>query len=135
MNHNTSRVRPMGRGGFLRTLGTTLLMAGMVILPSGSAQAITPDVQAQADHYFHCLGLMLTDPEQHAEECLPNNIPNSNKSLSEPSIGSPPPPTKPECGEGEYEEGGQCYPEEKECEEYEYSSLYVSEEIECPQPA
>lgn len=120
-----------------RALGATLLAAGMALAPVGPAQAFTPDVREQADHYFHCLGLLLTDPVAHAKECSPNTIPNTNKSLTEPVIGAPPPPppSEPECGEGQYEEGGPCHPEEPACQDQEYQGSERTEDPECPPDA
>lgn len=117
-----------------RALGATLLAAGMALAPVGPAQAFTPDVREQADHYFHCLGLLLTDPVAHAKECSPNTIPNTNKSLAELGVGAPPPPppSGPQCGEDEYEEGGECYPKEPVCEESGYSTFVESEYPGCP---
>lgn len=102
-----------------RALGATLLAAGMALAPAGPAQAFTPDVREQADHYFHCLGLLLTDPVAHAKECSPNTIPNTNKSLTEPVIGAPPPPpSEPSCDE-----------------EQQFRGFEQSEDPECPPDA
>lgn len=99
-----------------RALGATLLAAGMALAPVGPAQAFTPDVREQADHYFHCLGLLLTDPVAHANECSPNTIPNTNKSLAELGSGAPPPPppSEPSCDEEQQFRGSERT-EDPEC--------------------
>lgn len=43
-------------------------------------------------HFIDCAGLMLTAPSIHAENCLPNHIPDSLSSLATPSVGAAPPP-------------------------------------------
>lgn len=50
------------------------------------AQALTA---AHVKHYIECFGWMITDPDTHADNCLPGHIPPL-ESLS--SDGGPPPP-------------------------------------------
>lgn len=48
-----------------------------------------------ARHFFQCLGLMLSKPDVHAQECLPNRVESPFGSMSGttggPSVAAPPP--------------------------------------------
>lgn len=54
-----------------RALLTATLCASFLVAPQ--AQSFER-VVIGARHYFHCLGLMLSDPRAHEAECLPNNM-------------------------------------------------------------
>lgn len=49
-------------------------VAGMIFFGgTATVSAFTPDVAAQAKHYWECFGWMITDPDTHAANCLPGN--------------------------------------------------------------
>ena len=74
--------------GLLRVLAGAMLAVSLSLAASSGAQAFTPNVTRVADHFFECLGLMLTDPAGHASQCGPSLIAPSNDSLLAGSGGS-----------------------------------------------
>lgn len=61
-----------------RRIGRTLVectAVGLFLLGStAAAQAFTPDVADQVEHFVTCFGLMITDPATHATECGPGHF-------------------------------------------------------------
>ena len=53
----------------LAGVGTVALVTALGI---AGAQALTA---IQAQHFIECFGWMLSDPETHAANCLPGNVP------------------------------------------------------------
>jgi hypothetical protein len=72
--------------------------AAATFLATPHAYAIE-NVAREARHFFECLGLLLTDPDLHAQECLPNShVPGPMILLKDgtgPAIVPPPPPPPP----------------------------------------
>lgn len=78
-----------------------------------SPQAYALDnVAREAKHFFECLGLMFSDPDMHAQECLPNPAaPGAAMSLKGGSgVVLLPPPPPPECEFTTLAACGPCYP-------------------------
>lgn len=91
----------------------------LVAATAVAAFLAAPQVQAfdrvavGARHFFQCLGLMLSDPDQHSQNCLPNRVVTSYGSISgsgggsgrlvlvvppdnvPPDVVTPPPPPPP----------------------------------------
>lgn len=72
--------------------------AAATFMATPQAYAID-NVVREARHFFECLGLMLTDPDLHAQECLPNpyrpGMLSYDKGGSAPAVVVPPPPPPP----------------------------------------
>ncbi|MDP1731337.1 MAG: hypothetical protein Q8L54_09210 [Devosia sp.] len=66
--------------------------AMLMLSISAPAFAVTENVQRETAHFIECLGWLISDPDRHAEECLPSNVPPVNSSLSSPVSGPPPVP-------------------------------------------
>lgn len=63
----------------LRQAGILSLLLTTVSLPSSFAiDRVGPGLQ----HFFSCFGVMLSDPNQHSQNCLPNRVPNPTGSIS-----------------------------------------------------
>lgn len=62
-----------------RTAKALLVSAGtaaiVTVFGVAGAQAFTPNVQDNVEHFIECFGWMLTDPDTHAQNCLPGHIP------------------------------------------------------------
>ena len=56
---------------------TMWIRAGVVVLAAASALVGTTAATRAFDpqHIIECFGWMLTDPEMHAANCLPSNVP------------------------------------------------------------
>lgn len=79
---------PIRRRRGIAITATSLTLAMVTAQP---AQAIDR-VGEGFSHFIDCAGLMLTAPSTHAENCLPNHIPDSLSSLATLSTGAVPPP-------------------------------------------
>lgn len=63
----------------LRRAGLVSLLLTTVSLPPAFAiDRVGPGLQ----HFFSCFGEMLSDPNQHSQNCLPNRVPNPTGSIS-----------------------------------------------------
>lgn len=67
-----------------RPLLIGLLMASVSVLPVHAFE----NVRREAKHFFECLGLMISDPAMHEENCLPNRVPGPFGSIQSPGDGS-----------------------------------------------
>lgn len=65
-------------------IGTIAALAagGLLLLaPSASSQTVTPQSVDPLQHFIDCAGVLITAPDIHAANCLPNNIGPEMKSL------------------------------------------------------
>lgn len=74
-----------------RGIAITATSLTLAMVTAQPAQAIDR-VGEGFGHFIDCAGLMLTAPSAHADNCLPNHIPDSLSSLATPSTGIAPPP-------------------------------------------
>lgn len=69
----------------------TIVAGGLLLLaPGASSQSVTPQSVDPMQHFIDCAGVLITAPDVHAANCLPNNIPPETKSMAS-SIGDPDP--------------------------------------------
>lgn len=67
----------------------TIVAGGLLLLaPGASSQSVTPQSVDPMQHFIDCAGVLITAPDVHAANCLPNNIPPETKSMAS-SIGDP----------------------------------------------
>lgn len=78
--------------GHARLIGAiaTIAAGGMVILAgSATSQSVTPQGVDPLQHFIDCAGVLISAPDVHAANCLPNNIPPEMKSLASPTEDKP----------------------------------------------
>lgn len=106
---------------FLALSGVLAVAVLLFLAATSRTQAFSPEILAEKQRFFHCLQLLITDPDAHVRECDPRPILPQLNTLA--STNSSPPPPKPEepkeeCPEEEYEtfesfssaEGDDCSP-------------------------
>lgn len=118
----------------LRYLTAAALMAGMLVASTGTAQAFTQPLNDLIEEYVRCKILLLTDLDQHDQECA-GVVTGPFESIASPggAAGTPPAVITPiTCDEGSVLEGNVCVPvEEEEKEEECYSPVAAIERIYC----
>ena len=66
----------------------TVVVGGLLLLaPGASSQSVTPQSVDPWQHFIDCAGVLITAPDVHAANCLPNNIGPEMKSLGSSSDG------------------------------------------------
>ena len=61
----------------------TIVAGGLLLLaPGASSQSVTPQSVDPLQHFIDCAGVLITAPDVHAANCLPNNIPPETNSLA-----------------------------------------------------
>ena len=123
--HLTAPAQAARRALLQRILALSGVLAVAVLLflaATSRTQAFSPEILAEKQHFFHCLQLLITDPDAHVRECNPRPILPQLDTLASTSDSTPPPPKQEEpedeCPEHEYEtftsfsseEGDDCYP-------------------------
>jgi hypothetical protein len=58
-----------------------ILGGAMILATSASSQSVTPQSVDPMQHFIDCAGVLISAPDVHAANCLPNNIPPEMKSL------------------------------------------------------
>ena len=91
-----SKSNTTARIGRNRRLLAVSVTAAMVGTPNAHA---FERVVIGFEHFIDCAGLLLTDTERHAQNCLPNNAPPDifkweSESTAYDSVAPPPPPPK-----------------------------------------
>jgi len=100
--------KPARRLRFLAIL-STVAAAGLLLAGTASSQTVTPQSVDPLQHFIDCAGVLITAPDVHAANCMPNNIPPDMKSLAgnvgddttdciedDVLLDSAPPPCRPE---------------------------------------
>ena len=85
MTQNTPRPKHPSRKKRIAIAAGVLLAAG-----AAGSYASANDLGSGAIHFVECFGLMIVDPDTHANNCLPNTVKVEFGSISSP--GGPPAP-------------------------------------------
>ena len=85
MRHSASRAS--------RFTGAASILTLAGLLAGSSAQAATPSVTSQFQHFIDCAGWLFSDPAKHAQDCAPGHTVFVSSSTGS---GAVPPPSDPE---------------------------------------